>query len=153
MHYKCHKTNPNRGGSDTDSPDWLKTKEVTINRINKKDSKCFQYAVKFALNHEELQKKSQRITNITAFINKHNWGGIHFPSEKYDWKKIEKIENWKFALTVLYAKREKICCADVSKHNSNREKQVILLMISNGEKCEATDAKLRPKDDDGTILQ
>ena len=37
------------------------------------------------------------------------------------------------ALNVLYAKKEKIYPAYVSKHNSNREKQVILLMISNGE--------------------
>ena len=34
----------------------------------------------------------------------------------------------------MYAKREKIYSAFVSKHNSNREKQVIHLMISNGEK-------------------
>ena len=26
-HYKCHKINPNRGGSYTDSPDWIKTKK------------------------------------------------------------------------------------------------------------------------------
>ena len=31
-------------------------------------------------------------------------------------------------------KKKKIYPAYVSKHNSNREKQVILLMISNGEK-------------------
>ena len=34
----------------------------------------------------------------------------------------------------MYAKEEKIHPACVSKHKSNREKQVILLMISNGEK-------------------
>ena len=27
MHYKCHKINPNRGGSYVDSPDWIKTKK------------------------------------------------------------------------------------------------------------------------------
>ena len=37
-------------------------------------------------------------------------------------------------LNVLYAKKENICSAYVSKHNSNCEKRVILLMISNGEK-------------------
>ena len=26
LYYKCHKTNPNRGGSYVDSPDWIKTK-------------------------------------------------------------------------------------------------------------------------------
>ena len=34
----------------------------------------------------------------------------------------------------MYAKQEKICPAYISKHNSNCEKQVILLIISNGEK-------------------
>ena len=24
LHYKCHKINPNRGGSYIDSPDWIK---------------------------------------------------------------------------------------------------------------------------------
>ena len=50
------------------------------------------------------------------------------------------------SLNVLYAKKEKIYPAYVSKHNSNREKQVIFLMSSNGEKSErlktlATQAK------------
>ena len=27
LHYKCHKINPNRGGSYIDSPDWIKTKK------------------------------------------------------------------------------------------------------------------------------
>ena len=38
------------------------------------------------------------------------------------------------ALNVLYAKKEKIYPSYVSNHSSNREKQVIILMISNGEK-------------------
>ena len=41
--------------------------------------------------------------------------------------------NVTIALNVLYAKKEKIHPAYISKHNSNREKQVILLMVSNGE--------------------
>ena len=38
---------------------------------------------------------------------------------------------------VLYANKEITHPAYVSKHNSNREKQVILLMMSNGKKREA----------------
>ena len=34
----------------------------------------------------------------------------------------------------MYAKKEKIYPAYVSKHNSNREKQVILLVIANRER-------------------
>ena len=38
------------------------------------------------------------------------------------------------ALHVLYAKKEKIYPTYISKYKSNCEKQVIILMISNGEK-------------------
>ena len=82
---------------------------------------------------KNFKKDPQRITKIEPFINKYNWGGINFPSEKDDWKKFEK-NNVTIALNVLYAKKEKIYPAYVSKHNSNREKQVILLMISNKER-------------------
>ena len=45
-----------------DSPDWIKNKKATINPINKKDNKCFQYPVTNALNYEEIKKDPQRIT-------------------------------------------------------------------------------------------
>ena len=70
MYYKCHKINPNRGGSYIDSPGWIKNKKETINPINKKDNKYFQYAVTVALNLEEIAKNSERITKIKPFINK-----------------------------------------------------------------------------------
>ena len=85
LYYKCHKINANCGGSYIHSPYWIKDKKTTINPINKIDNKCFQYAVTVALNHEEIGKNPERITEIN------------------------------------------------SKFNSNREKQVILLMIPNGE--------------------
>ena len=69
LYYKCHKMN--RGGSYVDSPDWIKSEKATINPINKKDNKCFQYAVTVALINEELKKDPQRITKITPFINKY----------------------------------------------------------------------------------
>ena len=77
LYYKCHKMNLNRGESYIDSPDWTKNKRTTINPINKKYSKCFQYAVTVALNHV-----------------------------KDDWKKFGK-NNITIALNVLYAKKEK----------------------------------------------
>ena len=52
LHYKCHKIKLNPGGSYKDSPYWIENKNATINPINKKDNKCFQYAVTFVLNHE-----------------------------------------------------------------------------------------------------
>ena len=71
------KINPNLGGSYTDSPDWMKKKKAAIDPINKKDNKCFQYAVRLALIYEEIKKDPQRITKIKPFINKYNWKGIN----------------------------------------------------------------------------
>ena len=53
LYHKCHKINLNRGGLYVDSPDWIKNKNATISPINKKDNKCFQYAVTVVLNHEK----------------------------------------------------------------------------------------------------
>ena len=73
------------------------------------------------LNYEEIKKDPQRITKIKPFINKYNWEGINYPSEKDDWKKFER--NYvTIALNHFYAKKEKIYPSYVSKHNSIREK-------------------------------
>ena len=43
---------------------------------------------------KKLKKGSQRITKTKPFINKYNWEGMDFPSEKDDWKKNwEKYSN------------------------------------------------------------
>ena len=110
--------NLNRGESYIGSPGWIKNKKATIILINEKENKCFQYALTVALNHEEVKKDLQRITKIKFSINKYNWKGRY-------WKKYKK-NNIKIALNVLYAKKEKIYFAYVSKHNSKRGKQVTL---------------------------
>ena len=116
LYCKCLKINQNCDGSYIDSLDWIKNKKATINPINKKDNKCFQYAETVPLNHEEIKKDPQRITKIKPFINKYNWEGIHFPSEKGYLKNFGK-NNVTIPLNVLYAKGEKIYPAYVSKHN------------------------------------
>ena len=57
---------------------------------------------------------------------------MNFPSEKDDWEKSE-ANNVTIALNVLYVTKEETYPDYVSKHNSNREKQVNLLMFPNGE--------------------
>ena len=79
---------------------WLDKK--TINPINDKDDKCFQYTVKVTLNYEEIKKDPQRITKIKPIINEYKWEGINFPSEEDAWKKIDK-NNIATALNVFYA--------------------------------------------------
>ena len=63
------------------------------------------------------KKDPQRITKIKPFINKYNREGINLPSGKDNWKKFEK-DNVALALNVLYAKKEKIYPAHVSKLRS-----------------------------------
>ena len=72
-----------------------------------------------SLNHEEIGKHAERITKIKLFTSKCKWEGIHFQSEKDDWKKFEK-NNVTIAFPVLYVKKEKIYSAYFSKHNSNQ---------------------------------
>ena len=60
MDFMLHKTSLKRLGSYIESPEWLKTKEATINPKNEKDNKCFLYALTIALNYGEIKKKSRR---------------------------------------------------------------------------------------------
>ena len=72
LHYKCHKINLNRSGSYIDSSDLTKNKKATITPNNKKDNKCFQYALTVALNNEEIGKNKEKITKMKPFINNIN---------------------------------------------------------------------------------
>ena len=89
LYYECHKINSNQGGSYTVLPDWKKNKKARINLINKKD-KSFKYVIIVALNHEEIGKNSQRISNIEPFISKCNWEEINYPSKKVEYEKFGK---------------------------------------------------------------
>ena len=42
------------------------------------------------LNHEEINRHPQRISNVRSLINKYNCKGINYPSKIDDWKTFEK---------------------------------------------------------------
>ena len=56
--------------------------------------------------------KNKRATQIIAktksYIDKYNWKGINYPSEKDDWEKIEII--LRLLLTLCMLKRKNITC-------------------------------------------
>ena len=133
LYYDFNKTSINRGGSYIDSQQWLKNKKSTINPKNN-DDKCFQYAVTLALNLNRIDNHPERISKIKPFIDQYNWKDIDFPAMIKDWKKFEL--NNEIALNILYVPHntKKINIAYKSKHDLTREKQIILLMITNGEK-------------------
>ena len=133
LYYDFNKTSINRGGSYIDSPKWLKDKKSTLNPKNN-DDKCFQYAVTLALNLDKIKKDPQRVSKIKPFIEKYNWEDIDFPSTSKDWKNFEC--NNEVALNILYVpyNTKKINITYKSKNNLTHERQIILLMIGDGQK-------------------
>ena len=135
LYYDFNKTSINRGGSYIDSPKWLKDKKSTINS-KKNDDKCFQYVVTLALNLDKIKKDSQRVSKIKPFIEKYNWGDIDFLSTSKDLNKKIEQNNESVAINILYVPHNtrKIHIVYKSRHNLTREKQIILLMISDSQK-------------------
>ena len=134
FYYNFNKISLKKGGSYIESAKWIKDKKSTTNSKNN-DYKCFQYAVTIALNRDKINKHPQRISEIKPFIDQYNWNNIDFPSTSKDWKKLE-LNNKSSALNILYVpyNSRKMHLAYKSKHNLTREKQVIPLMITDGEK-------------------
>ena len=131
MLYDLNKVSLSRGRSYIDSPEWLKNKKATINPKNN-DDKYFQYALTVALNYKKIKNHPERISNF------HYWKEIDSPSHRKDWKKFESNNKSIFymCLNILYVpyNTKEIRHAYKSKYNLKRENQVILLMITDGEK-------------------
>ena len=71
----------------------VKKQKAIINPQNKKDDKCFQYALTVALNHEQIKNNPERISKIEPFIDQYNWNKIDFPFTSKDWKNLSQITN------------------------------------------------------------
>ena len=133
LYYDFNKTSIYRCGTYIDSPKWLKDKKSTINPTNK-DNKCFQYAATLALNIDNIDNHLERISKVIPFINQYDWKDIEFPLTSKDWRKFES--NNKIALNILYVPHntKRIQVAYRSKNNLSCDKQITLLMITDGEK-------------------
>ena len=107
---------------------------VKRKEIRNDDDKCFQYAVTLALNLGNINKHHQRISKIKPFIDQYNLNDIDFPSTSEDSRKLEL--NKEIPLNILYVPHNtrKIQAAYKSKQNLTCDKEVILLMITDGEK-------------------
>ena len=70
LSYHIHKTTLKRGKSYIKSPEWILNKRATVNPKNK--DKCFQYSITVALNHQNIEKHPERISNIKPFIDQYN---------------------------------------------------------------------------------
>ena len=148
MRYKFHKTSLKRGSSYIKSPEWIANKKATINPKNTKCNCCFAYSIIVALNHQNIKNHPERIVNIIPFMDKYNWEDIDFPAGIRDWKKIEK-NNESIALNILQVPHDEknIIHAYKLKYNHMRKNQVVLLMITYGEKWHYTALKSEQTED------
>ena len=143
LDYRLHKISLKRGKSYIESPEWLRNKRATINLQNN-DDKYFQYALTVELNHQNIRKNSERISNIKPFINQYNLKDINIKEDRgkleknnmaIDWKKFAQ-NNKTIAPNILFVPHntKTIRLAYKSKYNHESENQVVLLMITDGKK-------------------
>ena len=80
--------------------------------------------IKSEINRKNIRKV---ISKIESFIKKHNLKGINHPPGKDDKKNLEK-NNPTTAINILHVKNDKTYPVYVSKHNSMRGKQALLII-------------------------
>ena len=117
--------------SELNSSVWLRDKKETI--ISGDND--FENALEDALNYQNIKTNPEGISKLKPYINKYNWEGIEFQAGPKEWGKFER-NNKTIALNVLYIPHntKTISVAYRSEYSNKRRKQVILLMITNGQK-------------------
>ena len=108
---------------------WLRGKKEAI--INNDNS--FQNALNDTLNYQTTETNPERISKLKPYINRYNWEGIEFPAGPKDWKKFERNNKANVLNTLFIPHNTKtIRVVYRSEYNSNRKKQVLLSMITDG---------------------
>ena len=100
------------------------------------DNRGFEYSIVVALRHNEIKNYPERIQgNHHLFSCDYNCRGIDLSAGIKEWKRFEK-NNETIALNILQIAHDeiKITHAYKSKYNHTRKNQVVLLMITDGEK-------------------
>ena len=72
--------------SELNSSGWWRGKKETI-IIGDND---FENALDDALNYQNIEKHSERMSKLKPYINKYNWKGIDFPAGPKDWINFER---------------------------------------------------------------
>ena len=80
-------------------------------------------------------KPSRKNNKYWTHIGLYYWKGIRFPAGIKNWKRFER-NNKTIDLNILFVPHNEktINLAYKSKYNRKRENQIVLLMITNGEK-------------------
>ena len=114
--------------SELNSFEWLRWRKAAITNDND-----FQNALNDALNYQNIETRLERISKIKPYIRKYSWKGIEFPAGSKDWKRFEQNSK-AIAVNALFVPHntKTIRVAYRSEYNHKREKQEILLIITDG---------------------
>ena len=117
--------------SELNSSGWLRGKKEAII----KSDTDFEDALDNVLNYQTIKTNPERISKLNPYINKYNWEGIGFPVGPKEWQKFER-NNKTVALNILFIPHntKTISVAYRSEYYNKCKKQVILLMITDGNK-------------------
>ena len=151
--YHVLKTSLKRGNSYIKYPEWIANKKEDEDEKKKnpknEDDKCFKYSIIDALHHDEFKRHLETLSNMHHFFCcDYNREGIGFPAGTKDWKRFEKNDET-IALNILRVPHNeiKISHAYKSEYNRKRKNQVVLLMITDGEKWHYIALKSEPTHD------
>ena len=71
--------NLTRGSSYISLPDWIVNKKAVINPKNENDEECFKWTVIAGLDHKEIGKDHQCISNLKRFAKNYDFSGLKYP--------------------------------------------------------------------------
>ena len=126
-----HRLDLTRGSSYIPLPSCIVSKKAVINPKTENDEECFKWAVTAALNHKEIGKNPQHISNIMRYVNNYNWSRLEFPMAINKINEFGKNNN-DIVVYVLGIKGQRIYICRKLKHY-NRKNVVILLLIDDRE--------------------
>ena len=124
-----HQLNLTRGSSYISLPDWIVNKKAVINPKNENDKECFKWAVIAGLDHKEIGKDPQCISNLRRFANNYNFSGLKYPVAINEIDKFERKNG--IPVNVLGVKGRDIYICRKTK--LTKPEGVNLLLITDGE--------------------
>ena len=72
---------------ELNSSGWLRAEKEAITNNNNN----FKDALDNALNYQNIEIRSERISKLKPYINKYNWEGIDFPAGPKEWINLKKV--------------------------------------------------------------
>ena len=145
LYYHLQKISLKRDGSYIDSSKWLKNKKVTINPKNindddddddDDDNECYKYSIVEVPHWEGTDNPQERISNLQSFLKTTTTKILIFQQPQKTGKILNNCFVKAIALKILFVPQntKQIKLAYKSKQTFTLKNQVILLMITDGEK-------------------